>query len=116
MGLLFVSPVVGCGLSVTGFVVAATGLPVPVVDDVVLEVFDGFFAVDHELQVSQPSADLVDRRQQDQRLPLHRPAWYRPLRPGFSLQTGTMFCFLMLSFLEKYLREYSGEVGKTNEN
>lgn len=46
--------------------------------DVVVE--DGFVAlpvgfVDQELQVSQPSAERVDNRQQDQRFPLHRPAW-----------------------------------------
>lgn len=46
--------------------------------DVVVE--DGFVAfvagfVDQELQVSQPSAERVDSRQQDQRLPLQRPAW-----------------------------------------
>jgi hypothetical protein len=45
--------------------------------DVVVK--DGFvvFAVgfvDQELQVSQPSAERVDNRQQDQRLPLQRPA------------------------------------------
>jgi len=46
--------------------------------DVVVE--DGFvaFVLDFEdqgLQVSQPSAERVDNRQQDQRFPLHRPAW-----------------------------------------
>lgn len=46
--------------------------------DVVIE--DGFVAFvagfeDQELQVSQPSAERVDNRQQDQRFPLHRPAW-----------------------------------------
>lgn len=34
----------------------------------------GSFDDDHELQVSQPSAERVDKRQQDQRFPLHRPA------------------------------------------
>ena len=46
-------------------------------------------AADQELQVSQPSAERVDMRQQDQRLPLQKPAWYLPLRPGFSLHTGS---------------------------
>lgn len=46
--------------------------------DVVVE--DGFVAFvagfdDQELQVSQPSAERVDNRQQDQRFPLHKPAW-----------------------------------------
>lgn len=45
--------------------------------DIVVE--DGFVAFvvgfeDQELQVSQPSAERVDNRQQDQRFPLHRPA------------------------------------------
>lgn len=46
--------------------------------DVVVE--DGFvtfvvdFVADQELQVSQPSAERVDNRQQDQRFPLHKPA------------------------------------------
>ena len=45
--------------------------------DIVVE--DGFVAFvvgfeDQELQVSQPSAERVDKRQQDQRFPLHRPA------------------------------------------
>lgn len=55
------------------------GTDVDVVEaDVVVE--DGFVAFvasfeDQELQVSQPSAERVDNRQQDQRFPLHRPAW-----------------------------------------
>ena len=55
------------------------GTDVDVVEtDVVVE--DGFvtfvadFVADQELQVSQPSAERVDNRQQDQRFPLHRPA------------------------------------------
>lgn len=43
-----------------------------------VDVEDGFVAFndfdDQELQVSQPSADRVDKRQQDQRFPLHSPA------------------------------------------
>lgn len=55
------------------------GTDVDVVEaDVVVE--DGFVAFvagfdDQELQVSQPSAERVDNRQQDQRFPLHKPAW-----------------------------------------
>lgn len=55
------------------------GTDVDVVEtDVVVE--DGFVAfvadfADQELQVSQPSAERVDNRQQDQRFPLQRPAW-----------------------------------------
>lgn len=54
------------------------GTDVDVVEaDVVVE--DGFVAFvgfeDQELQVSQPSAERVDNRQQDQRFPLQRPAW-----------------------------------------
>lgn len=37
--------------------------------------FEEGFGGDHELQVSQPSADREDKRQQDQRLPLHSPVW-----------------------------------------
>lgn len=54
------------------------GADVDVVEtDVVVE--DGFVAFvagfeDQELQVSQPSAERVDNRQQDQRFPLHKPA------------------------------------------
>lgn len=53
------------------------GTDVDVVEaDVIVE--DGFVAfvgfVDQELQVSQPSAERVDKRQQDQRFPLQRPA------------------------------------------
>lgn len=45
--------------------------------DIVVE--DGFVAFvdgfeDQELQASQPSAERVDNRQQDQRFPLHKPA------------------------------------------
>lgn len=55
------------------------GTDVDVVEtDVVVE--DGFVTfvadfADQELQVSQPSAERVDNRQQDQRFPLQRPAW-----------------------------------------
>lgn len=54
------------------------GTDIEVVEaDVVVE--DGFVAFvgfeDQELQVSQPSAERVDSRQQDQRFPLQRPAW-----------------------------------------
>lgn len=59
-----------------------TVLPDTDVDVVEAEVVveDGFVAFvagfeDQELQVSQPSAERVDNRQQDQRFPLHRPAW-----------------------------------------
>lgn len=54
------------------------GMDVDVVEtDVVVE--DGFVVfvtdfVDQELQVSQPSAERVDNRQQDQRFPLQSPA------------------------------------------
>lgn len=54
------------------------GMDVDVVEtDEVVE--DGFVAfvtdfVDQELQVSQPSAERVDNRQQDQRFPLQSPA------------------------------------------
>jgi hypothetical protein len=34
-----------------------------------------FDELDQGLQVSQPSAERVDMRQQDQRLPLQKPAW-----------------------------------------
>lgn len=58
-------------------------LTVPDVDVVEADVGvveDGFAAFvagfeDQELQVSQPSAERVDNRQQDQRFPLHRPVW-----------------------------------------
>lgn len=50
------------------------GMDVDVVETDVVE--DGFVTdfVDQELQVSQPSAERVDNRQQDQRFPLHSPA------------------------------------------
>lgn len=52
---------------------------------------DGGFSsedVDQEVQVSQPSAKRVAALQHDQRLPLQKPVWYRPLSPGFSLHTA----------------------------
>lgn len=77
MGLLFASELVVCGRSVMAAVVAMV-LPVAEVK-LEVDVEDGFVAFngleDQELQVSQPSAERVDRRQQDQRFPLHNPAW-----------------------------------------
>lgn len=77
MGLLFASELVVCGRSVMAAVVAMV-LPVAEVK-LKEDVEDGFVAFngleDQELQVSQPSAERVDRRQQDQRFPLHSPAW-----------------------------------------
>lgn len=86
IGLLFASAFVDCGrwsdVTVVVEMVLLTVLPGTDVDvveaDVVVE--DGFVAFvvgfeDQELHVSQPSAERVDNRQQDQRFPLHRPAW-----------------------------------------
>lgn len=77
MGLLFASELVVCGRSVMAAVVAME-LPVAKVK-LKVDVEDGFVAFngleDQELQVSQPSAERVDKRQQDQRFPLHNPAW-----------------------------------------
>lgn len=76
MGLLFASELVVCGRSVMAAVVAMV-LPVAKVK-LEVDVEDGFVAFngleDQELQVSQPSAERVDKRQQDQRFPLHNPA------------------------------------------
>lgn len=77
MGLLFASELVVCGRSVMAAVVAME-LPVAKVK-LEVDVEDGFAAFnglkDQELQVSQPSAERVDERQQDQRFPLHNPVW-----------------------------------------
>lgn len=77
MGLLFASELVVCGRSVMAAVVA-TVLPAAEVK-LEVDVEDGFVAFngleDQELQVSQPSAERVDNRQQDHRFPLHSPAW-----------------------------------------
>lgn len=77
MGLLLASELVICGRSVMAAVVAMV-LPVAEVK-LEVDVEDGFVAFngleDQELQVSQPSAERVDKRQQDQRFPLHNPAW-----------------------------------------
>lgn len=78
MGLLLASELVVCGRSVIEAVVEVA----MVFPDAELkldeDVEDGLVAFngleDQELQVSQPSAERVDKRQQDQRLPLHRPA------------------------------------------
>lgn len=82
IGLLFASAFVGCERSDVTMVVETVLLVLPSTDVDVAEVEDvedGFVAFadgfdDQELQVSQPSAERVDNRQQDQRLPLHRPA------------------------------------------
>lgn len=82
IGLLFASALVGCERSDVTVVVEAVLLVLPSTDVDVAEVEDvedGFVALaggleDQELQVSQPSAERVDSRQQDQRLPLQRPA------------------------------------------
>lgn len=76
MGLLLASELVVCGRSVMAAVVVevvpAAGFKLEVdVEDGFVE-FNGF--EDQELQVSQPSADRVDSRQQDHRLPVQRPA------------------------------------------
>ena len=78
MGLLLASELVVCGRSVIEAVVEVA----MVFPDAELkldeDVEDGLVAFngleDQELQVSQPSAERVNKRQQDQRLPLHRPA------------------------------------------
>lgn len=85
MGLLLASAVVVCERSeVVG---AVDELPAEIArleNELVVEL-DGLD--DQEVHVSQPSAERVDNLQQDQRFPLHRPVWYRPLRLGFSLHT-----------------------------
>ena len=76
MGLLLASELVVCGRSVIEAVVAMVFPDAELKLDEDVE--DGLVAFngleDQELQVSQPSAERVDKRQQDQRLPLHRPA------------------------------------------
>lgn len=85
IGLLFASAFVNCARWSDEIVVVKMvllmvlpGMDVDVVEtDEVVE--DGFVAfvtdfVDQELQVSQPSAERVDNRQQDQRFPLQSPA------------------------------------------
>lgn len=82
IGLLFASALVDCERSDVTVVVETVLLVLPSTDVEVAKeqvVEDGFVAFaggfdDQELQVSQPSAERVDKRQQDQRLPLHRPA------------------------------------------
>lgn len=80
MGLLFASELVVCGRSVMAAVVVATMvLPAAEVKLGTEDVEDGLVAFngfeDQELQVSQPSAERVDNRQQDHRFPLQSPAW-----------------------------------------
>lgn len=80
MGLLLASELVVCGRSVmAAVVVAATVLPAAEVKLGTEDVEDGLVAFngleDQELQVSQPSAERVDNRQQDHRFPLQSPAW-----------------------------------------
>lgn len=80
MGLLLASELVVCGRSVMAVVVvAATVLPAAEVKLGTEDVEDGLVAFngldDQELQVSQPSAERVDNRQQDHRFPLQSPAW-----------------------------------------
>lgn len=76
MGLLLASELVVCGRSVMAAVVEVA-MVFPVKLEVDVE--DGFVVFndfeDHELHVSQPSAERVDSRQQDHRFPLHNPAW-----------------------------------------
>lgn len=81
IGLLFASAFVDCERSDVTVVVEMILLVLPGTDvDVAeAEVEDGFVAFtdgfeDQELHVSQPSAERVDNRQQDQRFPLHKPA------------------------------------------
>lgn len=80
MGLLLASELVVCGRSVmAAVVVAAMVLPAAEVKLGTEDVEDGLVAFngfeDQELQVSQPSAERVDNRQQDHRFPLQSPAW-----------------------------------------
>lgn len=80
--MLFASAFVGCERSDVTVVVKTVLLVLPSTDVDVAEVEDvedGFVELadcleDQELQVSQPSAERVDNRQQDQRLPLQSPA------------------------------------------
>ena len=78
MGLLLASELVVCGRSVIEAVVEVAMVFPDAELKLEEDVEDGLVAFngleDQELQVSQPSAERVDKRQQDQRLPLHRPA------------------------------------------